>query len=109
MRERNMFTQTREIFRKYTDDATFEKIVETDTLNEMLERSVSEFARDIAICDNGNEYPRFCWYRYGIKDVTGILRDLELKGFVSVGDISDAVRMEKLPAIKEELKKREQH
>lgn len=58
-------------------------------------------------CDNGNEYPRFWWYRYGIKDVTGILRDLELKGFVSVGDISDAVRMEKLPAIKEELKKRE--
>ena len=56
MRERNMITQTREIFRKYTDDATFEKIVETDTLNEMLERSVSEFARDIAICDNGTEY-----------------------------------------------------
>ena len=58
-------------------------------------------------CDNGNEYPRFWWYKYGIKDVTGILRDLEQRGFISVGDISDAVRMEKLPAIKEELKKRE--
>ena len=57
-------------------------------------------------CDNGNEYPRFWWNSYGIKDITSILRSLQQKGLITVGDISDAINMEKLPAIKEELKKR---
>ena len=54
--------------------------------------------------------PRYCgfwWSSYGIKDVTSILRSLQQKGFITVGDIFDAINMEKLPVIKEELKKRD--
>lgn len=58
-------------------------------------------------CDNGNEYPRFWWNSYGIKDIPSILRSLQQKGLITVGDISDAINMEKLPVIKEELKKRD--
>jgi hypothetical protein len=58
-------------------------------------------------CDSGNEYPRFWWYSYGIKDVTSILHDLQQKGLIEVGNIFDAINLEKLPVIKEELKKRE--
>lgn len=58
-------------------------------------------------CDGGNEYPGFWWYHYGIKDVTGILSSLQSRGFIQKGTIADAANMEKLPVIKEELKKHE--
>ena len=51
-----MQTQTRELFRKYTDPDTFSRIVEFGTVSEMWEHCLAEWPDNIAISDNGNTY-----------------------------------------------------
>lgn len=51
-----MNTPSREVFRKYTDDQTFDRIIEFGTVSEMWSRCSKEFADAIAITDAQNEY-----------------------------------------------------
>ncbi len=51
-----MKTQSREIFRKYTDAETFEKLVEFGTVSQMWQRCLREFSGAVAIEDNGGRY-----------------------------------------------------
>ncbi len=48
-----MKTQSREVFRKYTDAAQFARIVEMDTVSEMWTRCLADYADAPAIVDNG--------------------------------------------------------
>lgn len=65
---------SKESFRKYTDPATFERIVEMDSVSEMWQNSVKEYPDAVAIEDNGKLYT----YAEIDKDISG-LRTL-LKG-----------------------------
>ena len=47
-----MKTNTRELFRKYTDPKEFDRIVEYQTVSEMWEHCLSEFHYAEAIQDN---------------------------------------------------------
>ena len=51
-----MQTPSKEIFRKYTDDATFARIKEFTTVSAMWEHCVSEFAEAPAIVDEGKAH-----------------------------------------------------
>lgn len=51
-----MVTQSREVFRKYTDDATFDRIKEYETISEMWQACKTEFANSVAIEDAGVKY-----------------------------------------------------
>lgn len=51
-----MKDNSRELFRKYTDPAQFDRIVEMDTVSEMWEKCVAEYGGDTAIVDSGEEY-----------------------------------------------------
>ncbi len=51
-----MVTQTKELFRKYTDEAEFAKIVDYDTVAEMWAHCVKAYADDTAVVDNGTAY-----------------------------------------------------
>ncbi len=51
-----MATQTKEVFRKYTDAETFERIQEMDSVSEMWKRAVFEYDDRVAIEDNGQKY-----------------------------------------------------
>ena len=51
-----MNTPSREVFRKYTDDQTFDRIIEFGTVSEMWSRCSKEFADAVAITDAQNEY-----------------------------------------------------
>ncbi len=51
-----MQTPSKEIFRKYTDDATFARIKEFTTVSAMWEHCVSEFADAPAIVDEGKAH-----------------------------------------------------
>lgn len=57
-------------------------------------------------CDSENDFQGFWWYRYGIRNVQNVLTALAKKGYIERGSIADAVNMEKVPVIKEELQKR---
>ena len=48
--------ETRELFRKYTDDETFENIKEYDTLTQMLEACNERYAEKPAITDASGTY-----------------------------------------------------
>ncbi len=51
-----MINPNRERFRKYTDPAEFERLVDMDNVSEMWQRSVRDYPDVIAIEDNGNQY-----------------------------------------------------
>lgn len=51
-----MFSPSKEIFAKYTDEETFAKIVDFTTVTEMWERSRTEFSDRIAVEDNGGAH-----------------------------------------------------
>ena len=51
-----MLTETRALFRPYTDEQTFAKIVELDTVAQMWQRCLREFPDAVAIEDNGQRY-----------------------------------------------------
>lgn len=53
----------------------------------------------------GNSYPGFWWYRYGVRDVDKCLRSLLDRGFLKVGDLKSAIALENATIIKGELKK----
>lgn len=53
---------------------------------------------------DGNEFPGFWWYKYGIEDVQKLLDTLLQKGYIKAGTTEDAVKAEKLTTIKETLK-----
>ena len=55
-------------------------------------------------CGGENTYPRFWWYKYGIRDLTGIFESLKERGYLTTGSIKDAIGLAKLPQIKEVLK-----
>ena len=50
-------------------------------------------------------FPGFWLYRYGISDVREILRDLFKKGFIKYASVEETVKHQKVPQIKEFLKK----
>ena len=52
------------------------------------------------------DFPGFWWYQYGIKDVAGILDSLKNRGYINIGTTADAIKLEKLTLIKEELQNR---
>ena len=54
-----------------------------------------------------NNFQGFWWYKYGIKDVQKILDSLCERGYTRVGSIESAINAEKMPLIKETLKKYE--
>ena len=51
-----MLTQTRDLFRKYTNDETFDRIKEYSNVSEMWKDCVNNYSSDIAIVDNGESY-----------------------------------------------------
>ena len=57
--------------------------------------------------DTDTDFQNFWWYQYGIKDMQGVLQSLTVRGYITRGSIMDAVLAEKLPAIKDALKKHE--
>lgn len=53
----------------------------------------------------GNLYPGFWWYSYGVRDVEKCLHSLLDRGFLKVGDLQSAINLENATVLKEELKK----
>lgn len=51
-----MIFETRELFRKYTDADTFERIREFGTVSEMWRNCLAEYADAVAVEDDGNKY-----------------------------------------------------
>lgn len=51
-----MSITTREVFRKYTDEKTFEKIVEFETVSQMWENCLKEYKNLSAINFAGKSY-----------------------------------------------------
>ena len=49
------------------------------------------------------EFKLIWWYKYGIKDMQSVLHSLVSKNALAEGSVSDAIRLEKVSAIKEEL------
>lgn len=64
---------------------------------------ILDYAR--AYYTEGNSYPGFWWYRYGVRDVDKCLRSLLDRGFLKVGDLKSAIALENATVLKEELKK----
>lgn len=46
----------------------------------------------------------FWWYRYGVKDVQYCLRNLVERGFIKIGDLQNAIKIETTTVLKNELK-----
>lgn len=67
------------------------------------EALILDYAR--AYYTEGNSYPGFWWYRYGVRDVDKCLRSLLDRGFLKVGDLKSAIALENATVLKEELKK----
>lgn len=51
-----MKTMSKEVFSKYTEPETFEKIREYPSVSAMWAHCIEEYAELQAVCDNGNEY-----------------------------------------------------
>ncbi len=45
-----------EVFRKYTDEETFSKIVDYNNVSEMWEHCIKEYGDNVAVIDDGKEY-----------------------------------------------------
>ena len=66
--------ETRELFRKYTDDVTFERIKEMDTIVEMLEECNKNYADQLAITDASGSYT-FAQLYNDVAQFRGVLKD----------------------------------
>ncbi len=55
--------------------------------------------------DSNNTFQSFWWYKYGIRDVQEVLDSLLRRSYIELGSIADAVSLEKIPVIKEELQR----
>jgi len=78
--------ETRELFRKYTDEETFAKIKEYDTLTEMLEACYTEYGERFAITDASGSYT----YAQLYEDVAcfrGVLKEQGIQVGSNVGII----------------------
>lgn len=53
---------------------------------------------------SGDDYPGFWWWRYGVKDVHGMLDSLFARGFLCEGDEATALRASTAAELKEFLK-----
>ncbi|WP_368646204.1 SAP domain-containing protein [Alkalibacterium putridalgicola] len=51
-----------------------------------------------------NTYPKFWWYRYGVKHVDKWLKSLKKRGFLKVGSIESAIRNETAEDLKDILR-----
>ena len=65
--------ETRELFRKYTDDETFAKIKEMDTLVDMLEECKKNYADQFAITDASGSYTYAQLYE-DVAEFRGVLK-----------------------------------
>lgn len=52
----------------------------------------------------GNSYPGFWWYKYGIKDVDKCLISLKDRGFLQIGSLRSAIENETAAVLKDVLK-----
>ncbi|QNO13359.1 SAP domain-containing protein [Alkalicella caledoniensis] len=52
----------------------------------------------------GNSYPGFWWYKYGIKDVDKLLQSLLDRGFLQIGSLRSAIEKETATVLKDILK-----
>src|SRR5690554_1905917 len=52
----------------------------------------------------GNSYPRFWWYKYGVKDVDKCLISLKDRGFLQIGSLRSAIEKETAAVLKDVLK-----
>ncbi len=50
-----------------------------------------------------NGYPGFWWFTYGIRDVGAALKDLEMRGYIELNQVKDAVNSLTIPQLKELL------
>lgn len=57
--------------------------------------------------EQDTSFPGFWWYRYGISDVRTILNKLFENGFIKYASVAETVKHQKVPQIKELLKKHE--
>ncbi len=81
-----MIFETRELFSKYTDEATFAKIKEMDTLVEMLEECNKNYADQFAITDASGSYTYGQLYE-DVAEFRGVLKDKGIKAGSTVGVI----------------------
>ena len=81
-----MILETRELFRKYTNDETFEKIKEMDTLVEMLEECNKNYANEFAITDASGSYT-FAQLYDDVAQFRGVLKDNNVAVGSTVGII----------------------
>ena len=81
-----MIFETRELFRKYTDDVTFEKIKEMDTLAEMLEECNKNYANEFAITDASGSYT-FAQLYDDVAQFRGVLKENNVAVGSTVGII----------------------
>lgn len=52
----------------------------------------------------GNSYPGFWWYKYGVKDVDKCLISLKDRGFLQIGSLQSAIEKETAAVLKDVLK-----
>lgn len=52
----------------------------------------------------GNSYPGFWWYKYGVKDVDKCLISLKDRGFLQIGSLRSAIEKETAAVLKDVLK-----
>ena len=52
----------------------------------------------------GNTYPGFWWYKYGVKDVDKCLISLKDRGFLQIGSLRSAIEKETAAVLKDVLK-----
>ena len=52
----------------------------------------------------GNSYPGFWWYKYGVKDVDKCLNSLKDRGFLQIGSLRSAIEKETVAVLKDVLK-----
>ena len=81
-----MKCETRELFRKYTDEETFAKIKELDTLVEMLEECKNNYADEFAITDASGSYTYGQLYE-DVAQFRGVLKDNDIQVGSNVGII----------------------
>ncbi len=53
-----------------------------------------------------DEYPKFWWYEYGIRDVDEALKNLEERGYIAFASVKESVNSLTIPQLKELLMKR---
>lgn len=74
-------------------------IVEGLYVHEVLVLSYAE-----TFTPSQREFQQFWWWRYGIKDLRGLVDSLQERGFIAIGGPESAVRASKVPELREFLK-----